>query len=157
MSSPEADNPKPIPNYPGYSADTTGNIWRTTPTGQTKRLNPNNQSIPYPVVALTRPDGTRITKAIHRLIGMTYLGIEETNRLQVVRHKDGNTHNNTLANLEAGTAKANQADRKRHTTERDQLKAALQAAIDLLNGAEYTPDRIAALEAGKLHLPNTAM
>lgn len=50
--------------------------------------------------------------AIHRLVARTFLG--EPPNGQVVRHLDGDPHNNRLENLAWGTASENMADMARH-------------------------------------------
>lgn len=56
-----------------------------------------------------RKDGRNITREVHRLMGLAFLGVSSGDGLQV-RHLDGNPENNRLSNLALGTQSQNQLD-----------------------------------------------
>lgn len=57
---------------------------------------------------LRRNDGTKATVKVHRLVLLAWVGPPEAG--QIVRHLDGNKHNNTVGNLAWGTPAENGAD-----------------------------------------------
>lgn len=67
----------------------------------------------YPQVNLHH-GGFRATRPIHRLVAAAFLG--PTPEGQEIRHKDGNSGNPRLSNLEFGTGKDNYEDARQHGT-----------------------------------------
>lgn len=102
----------PIPEFPGYWASDLGRIasirrnkWRVLKQGR----NPNG----YWIVSLWRDDReSPITVTVHRLITAAFIGPRPDGL--VVRHLDGDQHNNAAANLTYGTVSENSLDTVRH-------------------------------------------
>lgn len=111
----------PIPEFPGYYADETGNIfseWVAT-SGGSKRV-PNKMKLLKPklahgYLALQLKQGHTIkTRYVHQLILLTFEGPCPAD--MECCHNDGDRTNNTLSNLRYDTRKANAQDRQRHGT-----------------------------------------
>lgn len=82
---------KEIPNFPGYFASTLGRI-----KGHRKSiLVPSKSKRNYLIVKLYI-EGRIVTKTVHRLIIITFMGESHLE----CNHKDGNKFNNRLDNLE---------------------------------------------------------
>ena len=87
---------KEIKNYEGrYSATEEGRIFSHLTN---KFLTPCDSGKGYLYVTLTDGKGHRQSKKIHRIIAETFL--PNPNNLPCVNHKDQNTKNNNLENLE---------------------------------------------------------
>lgn len=103
---------KEIPGFPGYYADTDGNVW-STHTGDLKKLKPTARGGGYLAVNLCK-DLKVSTKKIARLILETFEGpcpegLESC-------HNDGNKNNNKLSNLRWDTGSNNCLDKVKHGT-----------------------------------------
>jgi hypothetical protein len=115
---------KAIPNFPGYSADETGNIYSMMPYGGDggnsakpptipRLLKPSKGSDGYLFVGLHK-DGKRFQRLVHSLILETFVG-ERPDGMECC-HNDGNKANNRLENLRWDTKKNNEADKIKHGT-----------------------------------------
>lgn len=93
-----------IPNHAGYYADTDGNIYNK----KGHRLVPQKAGS-YVCVDLPIGNGKFKKFTIHRLVATTFIKNDD-NKPQV-NHKDGNKHNNSVANLEWNTRSENQKHR----------------------------------------------
>lgn len=104
---------KPIPHYPGYQADSCGNIWsfKRNLSGKKMKLRLNNN---YWEVELCR-FGKRHYHGVHRLVCSAFHG--EPQRGQETRHLNGNTTDNNPQNLSWGTPAENMKDRIRLKTQ----------------------------------------
>ena len=94
----------PVAGYEGrYSITPTGEVWShpyTRSDGQRRKgiwLRPAVSIYGYKQVVLTKPDKSRHTLSIHRLVATAYLG--EGDGLQV-NHKNGDKLDNSVENLE---------------------------------------------------------
>lgn len=101
-----------ISEFPEYEVDMNGNIWSSSNwRGYGKRqIVPIEGKSGYLKVRLTRADGTRANRYVHRLVADAFLGVH-VNGLQV-RHLNGNRTDNRAENLAWGTAKENADDRE---------------------------------------------
>jgi hypothetical protein len=61
----------------------------------------------YNRVSLTSDDGKRKTLLVHRLVALTFIGVDEDNSKIFVNHIDSNTYNNHISNLEWVTQSGN--------------------------------------------------
>lgn len=120
---------KPIPDYEtSYEASTEGQIRSlerivsyTRRDGRcverkylSKTLKPGLNSRGYEIVSLCDADNRHHTRAVHRLVLETFVGLKQPG--QECRHLDGNIRNNALTNLCWGTAAENMADKIAHGT-----------------------------------------
>lgn len=109
---------RPIPNFLGkYKATEDGQIYSEYSQKFLKLTSSKNQSR-YSRVGLVCGKGRRKTFAVHRLIALTF--IENPENHPVVNHKDKNTRNNAVENLEWVTYSRNakhshETGRKVHT------------------------------------------
>ncbi len=107
---------KEIPDFPGYYADSEGNIWSTWKSGRQKhrvkgifhKMKPQNggSNREYYVVNLRSKIRKPMTRYVHSLVLITFNG-PRPEGLQVCHWPDTNTHNNRPENLSWGTAKKN--------------------------------------------------
>lgn len=111
---------KPIPNFPGYFADTDGNIWSLRPFKRSKtprtepiQLHPHPNPNGYLMVNLQR-DLKKIRIAVHTLILTTFVS-PQPQGLYGCHGPNGKT-DNSLANLSWGTPSKNQNDKWRDGT-----------------------------------------
>lgn len=109
-----------ILEFPDYEIDADGTIYtfKNTPASRkNKVLKPRLDKDGYFMVNLYKKDIKThgFTRRINRLLAITFKPLESYEGM-VVRHMDGNPQNNNLNNLEWGTFKQNEADKKRHGT-----------------------------------------
>lgn len=120
-----------IPDFPGYKADTRGNIWscwKTRPLFKvgkrgyfntvsymsTKwRILKGGRVFGYKVVVLSR-NKQLYSKRVHRLILETFVG--ECPKGMEACHNNGIRNDNRLENLRWDTVKNNEADKRLHGT-----------------------------------------
>jgi hypothetical protein len=57
---------------------------------------------------------------VHKVVAQSFLGAKPSKK-HLIRHVDGDCHNNTLGNLAWGTVKENAADRIKHNADRTKL------------------------------------
>jgi hypothetical protein len=113
---------KPIPDFPGYFADESGNIFSMKPKGdrrakpptEPRRLKPAKNGAGYFHLILMKDD-KHFTRTVHRLILETF--ISPRPKGMECCHNNGMPADNRLENLRWDTPKNNQADRKIHGTE----------------------------------------
>jgi hypothetical protein len=70
-------------------------------------LKPIKDKVGYYRIWATRPDRSRRTFLVHRLVALTYLECPEGYEKLDINHKDGDKSNNHFTNLEWCTAKEN--------------------------------------------------
>lgn len=104
------ENKREIPAYPGYYADTKGNIYSHR-SGREKKL---SQRIHRNYYHVTVKNKKKSKIAVHRLILETFVGPREES--QVCRHLNGDSLDNRIENLKWGTVKENVADSIKHGT-----------------------------------------
>lgn len=95
---------KEIKGFSGYYIDECGNVYSDKQHNEIRKLSTwegHNSRYDY----ITLCNGTRNKKMIHRLVAETF--IPNPNNYDVVHHKDGNTHNNCVDNLEWTTQQQN--------------------------------------------------
>jgi DNA-binding transcriptional regulator YiaG len=105
---------KAIPNYPGYYADESGEIF--SDRNGTLRILPKRLHHGYYRVNVRdtgHPVRTHVMN-VHTLVLNTFVGVRPTN--YVCRHLNGNPLDNRLCNICWGTAKENARDAIRHGT-----------------------------------------
>ena len=92
-----------IPGFKDYEASSFGNIrsWKNKSKG--KFLKPATNKYGYRTVVLYDEQKTPISRTVHRLILVAFLGESSL----VVNHKDGNKKNNKIENLEYCTYSEN--------------------------------------------------
>ncbi len=107
---------KDIPGFPGYQLDEEGNVYSFHKRGPGTELNdfaiklkPHHDIDGYLQTYLCCNKKVT-TFRIHRLLMMIFKPHKDHKKL-LVRHLDGNLHNNKLENLAWGTAKDNAQDR----------------------------------------------
>jgi hypothetical protein len=105
-----------IPGFPGYEVDHGGRVWSTTNWRSLGRreITPTPGHGGYLKVRLSRPDGTRANRAVHRLVAQAFLGPRPAG--METRHLNGMETDNRAANLGWGTPVENAQDRDRHGT-----------------------------------------
>ena len=95
----------PIPEKPNYFIDKDGNIYSTVRTKIPRKLTPHKHwgrsRNPYERIRLA---GSLIL--VHRVVASVTIG-RQLNSQEVVNHKDGNTLNNRIENLEVVSHKEN--------------------------------------------------
>jgi hypothetical protein len=109
---------KSIPGYEGiYACDEQGVIYSLARTIKRTRKNGKTFEWKLPLITMSpyvqkhgylqcnfRKNGKNYSLLVHRLIGITYLGLKDN---QEINHKDGNKQNNKLENLEITTRSEN--------------------------------------------------
>lgn len=113
---PAGDEPEiwmPVVNYEGlYFVSDLGRVWsvkRSSTSGVI--LKPWIDSNGRPVVKLSKQNVEK-NRHVHRIVADAFLGPLPEG--QETRHKDDNSLNSTLANLEYGTSAENKEDQKRN-------------------------------------------
>lgn len=106
-----------IPGFPEYQVSSLGRVFRKAGTDKCingRELSPWVESDNgYPRVALSR--GSCVSKRyVHSIVLIAFVGPRP--HKHVARHKDGSRTNVSLSNLEYGTYKENEQDKKRHGT-----------------------------------------
>jgi hypothetical protein len=102
---------RPIPGYPGYEADNEGNIWSMQHNWRgygPRVLTALQDKNGYLKVRLSI-NGKRINRKIHRLVCLAFHG-QPSPEKPLVRHLDGNKHNNSPDNLCWGSHQENEHD-----------------------------------------------
>lgn len=107
-------NDATIEGFPDYEVDEEGRIYSTLNwRGHGRRkVSPIETAGGYLKVRLQSPAGSRVNRAVHRLVAQAFLP-ERPDGSQI-RHMNGNKTDNRAANLAWGTAKENAADRETH-------------------------------------------
>lgn len=93
-----------IKEFPNYKINCSGDVFSNYSGEWVEKAKVPAKG--YLRVQLTRPDGTRQAKLIHRLVAQAFL-LNPEDKPQV-NHDDGDTTNNKLSNLEWATAKENE-------------------------------------------------
>ena len=104
---------KPIKDYPLYKVNDQGEVISLY-HGE-KKLKPRDNGFGYKVVTLSK-NGVRKNKYIHRLVAECF--IPRVEGKNVVNHKDYDTSNNTVDNLEWCTQKENVIHSASHMSKR---------------------------------------
>ena len=108
---------RPVPGFDGYFAGDDGTIYSTRRSHEMRPLKPvpgGGANGDYLYVCLGR--GNR--RGVHQVVAMTFLDrpVVGNGSKLLVRHRDNNPHNNSVANLRWGTQKQNLDDRAEHGT-----------------------------------------
>ena len=110
----------PVPSFKDiYEVSTTGQVRRSSPSRTHPPgfiLKPQSTHDGYVKYSL-RKDGRYFHRTGHRLVALAFLGSPPFPNAQVA-HNDGNRQNNCLSNLRWATPSENEADKKRHGTDR---------------------------------------
>jgi len=108
---------RPIPDFPGYHATTTGDIVGVK-RGRTTVLKQHLDKDGYPRVGLYLQRTKKVVqRPVHILVALSFHG-KPAEGQTLVRHRDGRRHNCRPENLIWGTPKENAADRYEHGTMR---------------------------------------
>jgi len=94
---------------PRYQVGADGSV--IGPSG--RKLKPGLDGYGYPQVLIYPGNGTRSMRKVHHLVIEAFTGKRPTPKHQVA-HWDGDSQNNSVANLRWATAKENIADKIRH-------------------------------------------
>lgn len=114
-----AEEWRPIAWAPSYAVSDRGRVMSFR--GQQPRvLCPSRNQWGYLFVGLTRPDGTRWTRSVHRLVADAFLGPCPPG--METCHNDGDKTNNAPSNLRFDTKSQNALDRVRHGADRNARK-----------------------------------
>lgn len=92
----EAEQWRDIPGFPDYQASNRGRI-RSRKSGEWRLLRATPHSRTGYLAVSLRVDGRYITRSVHRLIAMAFVGDAKG---RDVNHKNGNKLDNSLTNLE---------------------------------------------------------
>lgn len=104
----EHETLKEIPGYDGYSISPNGDVF-SNKRGHLRKLKPFLDGRgKYLLIGLIGNDGRRRKVLVHRLVAICY--IPNPNKLPEVNHKDKNTQNPSMKNLEWCTRKDNLRD-----------------------------------------------
>lgn len=103
----------------GYSIDNNGNA--VGPKGLLKLSGVNY----YLYFGVNNPDRTRLRVSVHKLQAYQKFGDRVFEDGVVVRHADGNKHNNHWSNIEVGSQSDNMMDRCPIKRQEHSLKAAI--------------------------------
>lgn len=104
----EHETLKEIPGYDGYSISPNGDVF-SNKRGHLRKLKPFLDGRgKYLLIGLIGNDGRRRKVLVHRLVAICY--IPNPNKLPEVNHKDKNTQNSSMENLEWCTRKDNLCD-----------------------------------------------
>ena len=94
----------------GYRVTTTGEV--RAPSGRLRTLQQVRDRTPYYFFTVRDPQ-TNVTRPVpvHMLAAVQLFGAADVARAEVVRHLDGDCHNNALDNIALGTHSQNAFDR----------------------------------------------
>lgn len=102
---------KPIPNLPDYLISESGDIY-SYKRKVVRKLKHKINIWGYATIKLSRPDKTKFTAFVHRLVAYAWIGECPIDK-EEINHKDGNKLNNHYSNLEWVTKKENQQHRRK--------------------------------------------
>lgn len=100
-----------VPGFPDYWVSSGGHVVSLRGKQERELIGGRNQR-GYRLVGLRTSDGRSVSRTVHRLVALAFLG-EPPPGLQV-RHLDGDKLNNTVSNLTYGTASQNILDQVAH-------------------------------------------
>lgn len=107
----------------GYHADSEGNVY--APSGKRRKLRTHlKKKIPYLMFNATSPSHGRVGIYVHKLVAYQKFGESALQPGIVVRHLDGDSTNNSDANIAIGTNSDNMMDRPPEARRAHALKAA---------------------------------
>lgn len=112
MKAPSGADMRPVPDYPGYYADSEGQIWSDR-RGPLHRMRGFASARGYKGTLLRR-GGVSVMARFHQLVCAAWHG--PCPEGMECRHLDGNPANNHPENLEWSTHLVNMGDRERHGT-----------------------------------------
>ena len=141
----EGDEWRPIPEWEGlYEVSSAGRVWSVR---NRLLLTLTVGYFGYLEVALcwlrTRPEGTQQNLPVHRLVARAFIGPRPEGA--VIRHLDGDKHNNSAANLCYGTQAENIEDEFRHGTH---VNLRFMGREACKNGHDYEPGSFYTNKAG---------
>lgn len=100
------ENTEHLKDYPGYGIDTEGNVW-SFKSKKTKTLSPGwkKKGYGYRTVLLTDKYGKKRNFLVHRLVALAFIPTDDIT--MEVNHRNRNSSDNRLENLEWVTKKKN--------------------------------------------------
>ena len=108
---------KPIKDFGGrYSVSTQGEVYSHL-SGRFLKVCVTGR-VPYCRVTLVHESGSHQTKLVHRLVAETFL----EGSGECVRHISGDSTDNRVENLEWGSYRENERDKRRHGTDRAETR-----------------------------------
>lgn len=107
---------KEISEYPTYEVSSLGRV-RIKKNKKIRKYGTNKQKVAFVILYSL---GVPKCKAVHRLVAETFLGPVPDGH--IVKHKDGNTANNELDNLEYVESKRAATIEKCNSTRRTEIK-----------------------------------
>ena len=127
---------RPVPGCSQYDLSDEGvlrSYVRSRRSGKPRVLKCTPNLGGYPWIELLADDGSRISRGLHSLVLLTFVGPRPPD-LDCIRHLDGDRLNNRLSNLRYGTWGENAQDSLRHGTNCNAGKTHCKY------GHEYTPE-----------------
>lgn len=104
---------RPIPSLPDYEVSDQGRVLTRKGAPRIRKASANVVN-GYLYVTLRGPSGERITRHVHRLVLLAFVGPKPDDMES--RHLNGNRTDNRLVNLAYGTRSENMRDKARHGT-----------------------------------------
>lgn len=100
------ENTEHLKDYPGYAIDTEGNVW-SFKYKQPRKLSPGwkKRNYGYKTVLLSDRYGNKRNFLVHRLVALAFIPTDDIT--MEVNHKNRNSCDNRLENLEWVTKKKN--------------------------------------------------
>lgn len=121
-----------VAGYVGlYEVSDTGRV-RSYHSKNPRLLRPKPRSIIYLGVELYTREGTSRFVSVHSLVADAFLAEPRSAERPVVRHLDGNPHNNVVSNLARGSHSENAYDMVRHGRHQEARRTHCK------NGHEFT-------------------
>lgn len=128
---------RPVPGADGYHATLTGEIWSTR--GEFPRRMKGRGTL-YERHTVQTPSGV-VHMLAHRMVLLTFIGPPPAGK-PLALHSDGDSRNNSLANLRWGSQSENMLDAKNHGTMRS--RALTDADVVEIRKSDESGEAIAA-------------
>lgn len=97
---------KDIPGYPSYQASESGDIRRVI-NGKVKSISLFSNKSKYVLANVRNIDDKPVTRLVHRLVALAFIGDSPDEERVFINHKDGFPWNNHYSNLEWVTSSEN--------------------------------------------------
>lgn len=110
---------KPIVGFDNYLVSDLGRVMNAKRGTIMKQATQRNG---YKYVSIRNNEGKQKSPMIHRLVGQAFLGLDVSDKWQVMMHLDDDKTNNVVSNLKVGTYEENNAYKVKGTLGVFQLK-----------------------------------